>query len=475
MTNITEAHVANVSVTDRFADSGPVPVRYRLGEAFVPKTRYLDAEFLKLELEKLFPVTWLMACRQEELHDVGQYVEYIIGDRSILIVREGKDSIRAYHNACRHRGTRLASGRGRIGDIRCPFHGWRWNLDGSIKLVLDGEEFLPRSDEELGLVDVRVDTWGGFVFINMDPNASPLLEYLDPIPTALEPFHLENMRYKWFKGMVMPCNWKTGIDAFIEAYHVAGTHPQLLRFDKSNLNPVSLKELERRIWSPTQVFERHSRFSSQQRRENGGGAGGDRYEQFQNEATDDRARIAARVQYVVKELRSLDTERNARAAEELRTAVIPEGMTASSYFATLRTKYALADGLDWPEFTPEQWAAAGTDWHVFPNLVMLPNQGVVLGYRSRPNGLDPDSCLFEAFSLEQVPVEDYDKKWSFEPQYFDNWEDADLGEVLIQDCMNLENVTVGMHSPSFDGHRLSVEQEMSVFNHHRVADTYLWD
>ena len=88
-----------------------VPERYRLGPAFVPKGRYLDREFLEMELELLFPKTWLMACRLEELPSIGNYVEYRIGDRSVLVVREGPDSIRAYHNACRHRGTRLAEGR----------------------------------------------------------------------------------------------------------------------------------------------------------------------------------------------------------------------------------------------------------------------------------------------------------------------------------------------------------------------------
>src|SRR3954468_559114 len=89
-----------------------VPERYRLDEAFVPKARYLDADFLKLEYEKLFSRTWQMACRVEELYGVGDFLEYQIGDRSILLVRESVTKIAAYHNACRHRGTRLASGSG---------------------------------------------------------------------------------------------------------------------------------------------------------------------------------------------------------------------------------------------------------------------------------------------------------------------------------------------------------------------------
>ena len=158
-----------------------VPERYRLGESFVPKGRYLDAEFQQLEVDRLFTKTWLMACRLEDIPGVGSYYEYLIGGHSILVVRESTDTIRGYFNACRHRGTRLATGRGRVGALICPFHGWRWNLDGSIRLVLDPEEFAPRSDDDLGLQPVQVDTWAGFVFINMDLEAEPLLDYLDPI------------------------------------------------------------------------------------------------------------------------------------------------------------------------------------------------------------------------------------------------------------------------------------------------------
>ena len=239
-----------------------VPARYRLGEAFVPKSRYVDADFLQRELDRLFSRTWLMACRLEELPGVGSYVEYLIGDRSVLVVRESPESIRAYHNSCRHRGTRLAAGRGRVGSIICPFHGWRWNLDGSIRLVLDGEEFVARSNADLGLAPVRAELWGGFVFLNIDPEAEPLLEYLDPIPATFAPFQLEHMRIAWLKGVHLPCNWKTVVDGFLEAYHLTGTHPQLQRADKSNKNIVSMKELEQRNWSPTVVHGKFAKYST---------------------------------------------------------------------------------------------------------------------------------------------------------------------------------------------------------------------
>jgi len=452
-----------------------VPEKYRLDRAFVPKSRYIDPEFQQLEIDKLFTKTWQIACRAEELPSVGSFVEYAIGSFSVLVVRESKTDIKAYHNACRHRGTRLARGRGRVGSLICPFHGWRWNLDGTIRLVLDREEFVPRSDDDLGLAPIRVDQWGGFVFTNPDPDAMPLTEYLDPIVRIFEPFGLQNFRFRWGKGIVAPCNWKTALDAFLEAYHVAGTHPQLFRLDKHDDRLVSLKELDNRAWSPTTVYERHSHYSALGSKKTSDRSDGkDPARKAGDGKSDERLSIAASIQYLHEEMRGLENERSWRAAEALKTADVPEGMTAGQFFLRLYRELSVEEGYDWPVITPEQWAEAGSSWAVFPNSIVLPGQGSAFWYRARPIDDDPNKCLFEIFSLDQVPIADYDTKTDFAPEYFDDYRDGDLGQVFNQDFANMSEVTAGMHSPSFDGHRLSEEQEMTVWNHHRVADRYLF-
>ncbi len=111
-------------------------------DGFVPKERYTDPAFLDAELERLWPRVWQIACREEELAEVGAYVEYTIGDDSILIVRSTPDTVSAFHNACLHRGTRLAEGAGTLGTaITCPFHGWCYRLDGTLRDVPDRHEF----------------------------------------------------------------------------------------------------------------------------------------------------------------------------------------------------------------------------------------------------------------------------------------------------------------------------------------------
>src|SRR5438270_7337102 len=162
----------------------------------IPKERYISREFLDLEMERLWPRVWQVACREEELPRAGDFVEYVIGDQSILVVRGDDGGIAAYFNTCLHRGTRLAAGTGTFPDgrMKCRYHGWCYGLDGCVLAVPDREEFVDLP-ADLRLGEVRAESWGGFVFVNMDPDAEPLTEFLDPIPKLLAPYRLEEMRF----------------------------------------------------------------------------------------------------------------------------------------------------------------------------------------------------------------------------------------------------------------------------------------
>ena len=204
----------------------------------VPRARYTSADFAALEFERLWSSVWQVACREEEIAEIGDYYEYLIGDQSILVVRSSLDAIRAFHNTCLHRGTRLADGTGRFGDhcIRCRYHAWRYDLDGRLVEVVDRDEFDP-IPSDAALRAVKVERWGGFVWINLDADAPPLLDYLDPLPTVLAPYHLHRLRVRASLSTVLPANWKVAVDAFNEGYHVQGTHPQLLPWtDDVNLD-----------------------------------------------------------------------------------------------------------------------------------------------------------------------------------------------------------------------------------------------
>ena len=139
---------ATTTIEDRMARVAgslePVPVEWLVrADGFVPKARYTSAAFADLELERLWSRVWQVAAREEELAQPGDFVEYTIGDESVLVVRAGDGTIGAFHNSCRHRGTRLAAGAGAFADgcIQCPYHGWQYDLDGALVRVVDAEEF----------------------------------------------------------------------------------------------------------------------------------------------------------------------------------------------------------------------------------------------------------------------------------------------------------------------------------------------
>ena len=200
-----------------------------MSSRLIPKARYLSREFLDLEYERMWSRVWQVACREEEIPNVGDYVEYTIGDESIIVVRSGTDTISALPNACLHRGTRLAEGSGHVADgsFRCPFHGWRYALDGRVIEVVDAEDF-PGIPDDLALCSARAERGGGFVFVNFDAGAEPLLDFLDPLPKLFDAYHFDQMKFRSYLTTVIPANWKVVIDAFNEAYHVQTGHEQVL-------------------------------------------------------------------------------------------------------------------------------------------------------------------------------------------------------------------------------------------------------
>ena len=209
--------------------TGSVPFEMR-DPLHVPRERYFNREFFELEKRYLWPRVWQMACRLEEIPEPGDFVEYEICDQSIIVVRQRDRSVKAFYNACRHRATQLCKGSGRLpgGQIVCPFHGWRWNLDGTNSFVYGREGIrrrMPCSPTTCSLQECLADTWGGCVWINMDPNARPLREALSPAAEPLEAFGVDNLRVYWWKETIINANWKLAQEAFHEGLPCHGYPP----------------------------------------------------------------------------------------------------------------------------------------------------------------------------------------------------------------------------------------------------------
>jgi phenylpropionate dioxygenase-like ring-hydroxylating dioxygenase large terminal subunit len=193
----------------------------------VPVTRYTSQAFYDLEMQTLWPRVWQMACREEEIPAVGDYVVYEIGNYSILVVRTS-EGIKAHHNVCRHRGRRLCDYDGHVASFICPFHGFSWNIDGSCRGVTSDWDFPQIDRNNFALKPVKVGTWGGWVFVNMDVNAEPFEDFIGDLPAHFEVWKPEERYIEAHVGKVLACNWKLAQEAFMEAFHVITTHPQIL-------------------------------------------------------------------------------------------------------------------------------------------------------------------------------------------------------------------------------------------------------
>ena len=203
-----------------------------LGAEPIPKTRYTSRELMQREWDGMWTRTWLLAGRESDVSRPGDYFTFEIGSESFLVVRQGDGSLHASYNVCLHRGLRLVEpGRGNATLFRCGFHGWVYGRDGALRAMTDAASFPPDLGRDgLCLRPVRCDTWGGFVFVSMDPEAPPLLDHLGVIPDHLDAYHFEEQSIFQDVTLEIDCNWKTCVDAFNEAYHVQTTHPDMLGY-----------------------------------------------------------------------------------------------------------------------------------------------------------------------------------------------------------------------------------------------------
>jgi phenylpropionate dioxygenase-like ring-hydroxylating dioxygenase large terminal subunit len=430
-----------------------------------PVEAYLSQEYARAEGDRLWSKVWLHAARVEEIPDVGDYVTFDVGEDSIVIVRSAPDTIRAYHNVCSHRGRRLVDtppgaqcAHGRKKMFVCGFHGWRYDLDGKCTFKLDEPDWKGKlTEERTRLNEVKADTWGGWIFINMDPNCVPLREYLEPAASILDPFEFAKMRYKWRQWVIFDCNWKTAIEAFMEPYHVEGTHSQLLKYGQ--------------YYAYSKAHGLHAVSGFDER---------DPSLKMKQSSTITRAGKGKDPRTSTYELQNeiYTTVNNASTTETLVNAAkrlvdeLPEGTPAGDvikhWLASARADDA-ARGVAWPTITPEQMSEAGLAWSIFPNMAILQGITFALCYRARPFGDDPHKCIFESYALERYPEGAEPKtEWVYAEPTADKW-----GFVLSQDFSNMGAVQKGMRSRGFRGTLPNPHQERKVTNFHRNLARYM--
>ena len=415
---------------------------------------YISEAYAREERDQLWLKVWQVACREEEIANVGDYYTYDILDQSVIVTRIGPDEIVAYHNACPHRGKRITKGCGRAQHLHCSYHGWQWNLKGENTFVFNRDNWRGGLDDvDLNLGAVQVGRWGGFVFVNFDRDAEPLEVFLQSVPDWLGPFEMEKMRYNWRKWLTFDANWKVVLEAFIEGYHAPTTHPQTQKYGTGTTFSTSEGLHGRMISVGTE----------------GGGIG---------TAVGKVASLAPRdvplaaLSMAKKTVWANYTDTFITAAEQVASSM-PEDATGAEVGARLMEIASRIDaerGIDWPRIDPGHMAQVGINWHVFPNIVLLPNVTFALCFRIRPDGFNPDSCITEIFTLERFPEgEEPQTEWVRAQEINDeNWP-----LLLRQDFRMLGEVQQGMKSASLKGLLPNPEQEANVINFQRNLANYM--
>ncbi|HEY1738628.1 MAG TPA: aromatic ring-hydroxylating dioxygenase subunit alpha [Acidimicrobiia bacterium] len=405
----------------------------------IPKQRYYDREFFDLEAEQLWPRVWQMACRLEEIPHAHDFVTYEILDQSVIVLRDADLGVRAFQNSCRHRGVRLADSRGACeAGFVCPFHGWTYGPDGTNTFVPRRREFAEHNLQpgDIDLVPVRCDTWGGCAWINLDPDAPPLRDCLEPAATALDAWKIESLRTEWWYSCRLPVNWKLAIEAFVEAYHVVQTHPQLV--------------------IPT------------------------RYGRRDGAAFDPKGFVAADIEYLramSHGMGGMVNPNEVRIAEGLLDVELPADASAATatWNRTLNdavTGWYRERGADMPDLN--ELTAAGYNlefFQGFPHWFVLPMYSSASSYRFRPLG--PEETLMELWSLTRdIDGDGAERSVPVPPE---PWECGDTRwpPIPAQDFSNIPRQQQGLHARGFEFMRLSQGLEGHISNFERTIDGFL--
>ena len=522
---------AGISVQELIKhDSKEVPVYLRQespmppGPTFVPTEYYTSPDHHGREMDKLWSRVWQMACHEDDIPDVGDHYPYEIGNRSYLVVRCGPDEIKAFPNACLHRGRLIKEKQGkRTHELRCAFHAWCWNLDGTLKEIPCEWDFPYLDPADQDLPEVPLGRWGRFVFINPDPDCEPFEDFIGELPDHFPLLPIEK-RYKRFQvSKVLAANWKVAQDAFAESWHVFSTHPQMLscfgdpngQFDawenfsrQHNPGFTPSPHLEGvRDWGPLEPVdhdrprERHP-FSGAvyELRVDGnidvtmpnGRAG-----VFTPEAVWVEGKLGHADLHLCKWVggpalhesvpeiklpqsngqvieRTLPTDLDRAAMVELLAGFRADGAAATRE----RLRPLIGEVIDEVSDTELN---GNIYFNLFPNLMPTSSFGdSAIWFRFRPNGMNPEECIMDVISIAPLPLDGSappptppdrfigpDESWTAAPEI------GFLSKVLDQDSGNMPFVQRGVHNLASGQVQLADYNETKLRHFYQRLDDFL--
>jgi phenylpropionate dioxygenase-like ring-hydroxylating dioxygenase large terminal subunit len=413
------------------------------GDADISYDRYVSQDFFDLEMKHVWPKVWQWVCREEHVAEPGDYITYDIGPHSIIVLRDDSGAIRAFHNACLHRGTQLrpSDSSGSSPQLRCPYHGWTWDLAGQVKDIPCRWDFPHVKDENYRLPPVKCETWGGFVWINLDPQAMPLSQYLGVLPEHFQSgWDLKNRFVYLHIQKELHTNWKAALEAFLEAYHVLETHPQNL--------PASAD-------ANTQ------------------------YDVF----GDHVSRFLQNIGSPSPHLNGKTTEQDAldalRATKGLGLKVPPGGTARSVAAAYLRKSLGEAWGVDLSGYSTSELLDS-INYNLFPNACLFPGVTHPMVYRFRPIGNEPGRTMFDLIFMrplapgQEVPPPPEPVKLT-EAESYTTVPGIlqSLAVIFDQDTSNLRMQYRGFQASAKRGQTLGNYQEIRIRHLHKMVDRYI--
>jgi phenylpropionate dioxygenase-like ring-hydroxylating dioxygenase large terminal subunit len=344
-----------------------------------------------------------------------------------------------------HRGTKLkpAFGWGSSASLRCPYHGWDWNLDGTLKSLPCEWDFPHVDTANTNLSSVRAELWGGFVFINLDADAIPLLEYLHPLPEHIDSRVFEERYVAQHIQKELNCNWKIASEAFLEAYHVMETHSQLMLTNG----------------------DANTQYDCY----------GDHISRLINVA----GSPSAFLEEVPTEQEILDLFLIGDREDVGDELQVPEGGTARKVMAQHFRESSVTNGLDLSQVSDSE-IVDSIAYFVFPNQQFFSGVTFPIVYRFRPLGMQHDRALFELILLKPRPADNkhvepaapvrlkVEESYTTVPGM-----DPYVGEVFDQDTSNMQAVQEGAMATDKAGATLANYQEIRIRHFHKTLSKYL--
>jgi len=421
---------------------------YVLGTESIDARRYYSTEWHNLEVSKVWSRTWQFAAWSYDIPHPGDIAVYRNVGQSVLVIRQRDGSVRAFHNSCRHRGRELCTEALQSQpELRCPFHGFTWRLDGALKWIPSAWDFPQIDSAEFGLPEVRCEQWNGFVFINFDSQAPSLVSYMGKMfaQFAESPSWDFSNRYMAVNAVKhMNLNWKTCMEGFIESFHVTCSHPQLLPMSADTITQYDVWPDEphfNRMITPIGVASTNL-----------------------SPAPSDAELVETFVLTYLPELAG--TPEGIQApGESAREAL--HRLTRDVLGARMRVKL---------ENKPPSWLLDSVEYFLFPNFMIWPTFGAPLVYRFRP-GDTPEKCIWETmvflpFEGERPPsgptiVQTPGESLADIPEL------GFLGPVLQQDVENLESLQRGLRASLSQKVTLSNYQEVRIRHFHQTLQEYV--